>query len=92
MAELIDLRAALVRGIFKVIESPKCLEVLRTPKALGLLIDVMSVPARCRSTLRDSGRSMARVLGLATAEDLRQVELDLEQRLRRRIDGRYGSD
>ena len=86
--ELIDLRAAVVQGAFKAINSRRVMDVLRKPRAFGLLLDAMSIPAWCRSTLKDSGRSLARVLGLATDEDLVRVELEIEQRLQRRLEGR----
>lgn len=72
-----DIKAKLVQGAFKVIESPRCVRLMRDQRVLSRLTAVMSLPAHTRVALHATGRDLARALGLATVEDLRQLELQL---------------
>lgn len=80
MIGLTDLRTTLVKGAFRVMQSPQFVRLLQDERVLAFLVEGMSVKARGRVLLRETGRALARTLGLATHEDLRAVERDLRDR------------
>jgi len=80
MAELTDLRTKLVKGAFKVMQSPRFVRLLQDKRVLNVIVDGMSLRARGRVMLRDLGTKVARAFGLVTLEDLRDLERDLERR------------
>lgn len=95
MAELSNLRTRLVKGAFKVMQSPRFVRLLQDKRVLHLLVDGMSLRARGRILLRDSGEWIAGILGLATLADLRALELELREQHRRqswRHERFYSSD
>ncbi len=81
----------MVQRVFEVIESPRVHEVLRGQRALDALVVGLSVPAFFRSAIRDSGKRLARTMGLATEEDLRRLEMDIVQRMEGGASSRSGS-
>ncbi len=80
MVEMADLRTRLVQGAFRVMQTPQFVRLLQDKRVLAFLIDGMSFRARTRALLRESGVRLARILGLATLEDLRVLERDLRER------------
>jgi hypothetical protein len=80
MTGLTDLRTALVKGAFRVMQSPQFVRLLQDRRVLAILVEGLSVKASGRVALREAGKALARTLGLATLEDLRAVEQDLRER------------
>ena len=68
------LRARLVSAAFRVIHSPRFARLVEDHGVLEAIVVGLSVEARARVALRRTGAGVARVLGLATMEDLREVE------------------
>jgi hypothetical protein len=60
-------------------ESPVFVRLLQDRRVLNVLVEGMSVKARLRELARDMGARLAPTLGLATLEDLRALERDLER-------------
>lgn len=77
MAELSDLRTKLVKGAFKVMQSPQFVRLLQDKRVLHVIVDGMSLRARTRVLLREAGETIARTFGLATLTDLQALEQDL---------------
>jgi hypothetical protein len=79
--EVLDLRAAIVQRVFKVIESRRVATLMEDERATSVLVGVLSTPLVLRTASHAMGRRLARRLGLATAEDLHSMELDLTRRI-----------
>lgn len=77
MARISDLRTRLVKGAFKVMQTPQFVRLLQDKRVLHVLVDGMSMRARTRMMLREAGEMLARTFGLATLADLRALEQDL---------------
>lgn len=74
-------KVALAERALRLIESPACVGALQRSPLLDIVTGGLSIPARARVAMRQTGSSVARALGLATVEDLRRVERELERRL-----------
>ena len=76
-----DLRATIVRGAFRIMESRQFVRLFQDERVQRALIEWLSLPARARCWVRSSGAAAARTLGLATVADLRALEQHLVSRM-----------
>lgn len=74
-----ELRSRIVRSAFRVMESPTFVRLLQDRRVLNVLIEGMSVKVRFRELAREVGARIAPTFGLATLEDLRAMEHDLDR-------------
>ncbi len=74
MNDFAELRGRLVAGVFRVMQTRQFVRLFQDQRLLWFIMDGMSVRARMRLMLHGAGGGVARALGLATLDDLHDLE------------------
>lgn len=80
---VVDIRGSLVRVAVRILRGRPGRHLVERSRVLDAIVAGLSLPARARMASRRAGGQAARILGLATVEDLRELE---ESLVRQRAD------
>jgi hypothetical protein len=69
-----EVRGRLVGAVFRAMQSKAFVAAFQDRRVLGTITDVLSLRARARLAARQVGGGVARAFGLATLDDLHDLE------------------